>query len=280
MYTIIYFFSDTIKILRNFLNGSLDNLYIYFYIINFLFLINQNVFAKDKIILASDYRCPYVCELETDSPGYLVELTKNVFQIYNIAVEYKIMPWSDAIAAVESQEIDGIMGITNTDGKDLLIPHEPQAYSTIGVFGKDEIDYTYDNPSSLIGKKIAIVLDYELNNDSIDHYITTNYLKDPWAFNIESGRNAAMDALDSIADNAADLYIGDQNIVESYLKKSNFKIQIKNCGKITDDPIPIYIAFAGSKSNSKKYITMLEEGMASIKSTGQLRSLKEKYNIK
>ena len=76
--------------------------------------------AKEKIILAADYWCPYNCDPEDKNPGYLVELAQKAFEIYDIDVEYRLMPWSEGLLAVKEGRINGVIGFDNED-HDLLV---------------------------------------------------------------------------------------------------------------------------------------------------------------
>lgn len=244
-----------------------------------LIITNKAIADAPTIILASDYRCPYSCDPHDQNPGYLVEIAQKIFNIYGIRVEYKLMPWSDALKAVEDGEIDGIIGINDIEGRDLLIPHVPQAFSVTSVFARIDTDWIYDEPESLIGKKIAMVQDYNINNPAIQQYITTNYLRDPWSFIVESGVNAVVDSVNTVVDKTSDIYIGCQEVVNYYLNLNNIAKQIKNCGQVTQHSIPLYIAFSASSPKAEEYIKMLEEGMTSIQAIGDLANLKNKYQI-
>jgi polar amino acid transport system substrate-binding protein len=235
---------------------------------------------QPKIVIASDYRCPYICS-EQEKPGYLVELSRKIFEIYGIRVESKIMPWSDALTAAEKGEVDGVMGISDVEGRDLVLPNSPQAYVSINAFARSDMEWYYDSPDSLSGKRLAIVLDYYLNHPPIQQYITDHFLRNPWDFTVESGENAVVDSINSVIDKTSDVYIGYKDVVMRYLDEDhNNRMQVKECGLISEVPVPIYIAFGGENPNASKYLKMLEDGMSSIESIGALKDIKSKYNIK
>ena len=268
-----------IELLHNLTLSSYARTLVIICIVVFITPINRATAEMPTITLASDHRCPYSCNPNDQNPGYLVEMAQKIFEIYGIKVEYKLMPWADALKAVEEGKIDGVIGINDIGGRDLITPTTPQALTVNSVFTRVGADWVYDEPESLAGKKIAMVLDYDIKNASIQQYITTNYLRDPWSFVIESGINAVADSINSVIDKTSDVYIGCQEVVNHYLDSNNLNSKIKNCGKIEENSVPIYIAFSASSAKAAEYIKMLEDGMISIDTIGDLTNLKTKYQI-
>ncbi|WPY01418.1 Putative ABC transporter substrate-binding protein [Candidatus Trichorickettsia mobilis] len=268
-----------IEFLYNLILSSYTKALFIICIVVFIIPINRAIAEMPTIILASDNRCPYSCNPQDPNPGYLVEMAQKIFEIYGIKVEYKLMPWADALKAVEEGKIDGVIGINDIGGRDLITSTTPQALTVNSVFTRVGTDWVYDEPESLAGKKIAMVLDYDIHNASIQQYITTNYLRDPWSFVVESGIDAVADSINSIVDKTSDVYIGCQEVVNYYLDSNNLNSKIKNCGKIEENSVPIYIAFSASSAKAAEYIKMLEDGMISIDTIGDLTSLKNKYQI-
>ena len=59
--------------------------------------------------------------------------------IYKIDVEYFMTPWSDAIDLVEKGEVDGIVGISSVNGKNLIITRLPLEFSMTDAFTRNDI---------------------------------------------------------------------------------------------------------------------------------------------
>jgi polar amino acid transport system substrate-binding protein len=234
--------------------------------------------SKEKIILAADYWCPYNCDPKDKNPGYLVELAQKAFEVYGIDVEYRLMPWSDALQAAKEGEINGVIGFSHQES-DLLIPQIPQAYSIISTFTTKDNNWVYDDIQSLNNHKITLIQDYNLGN-VMRQYFTTNYPLNPELFFLEAGDYAIANAVNNLLEKKAEIYVEDEKVVNFYIINNNLSSYIKNAGRMNeDDSSPIFIAFSPKFKRSEAYIKMLEEGTKSLNATGDLSHLQRKYEV-
>lgn len=233
---------------------------------------------RKSLVIAGDYWCPYNCNPESVRPGFLVELAKRALYIYGIDVEYRMIPWSQALEEVSDGKVDGIIGISNPKGKKLLSTELPLDYSSSSAFTRVDTDWTYDGISSLRGKKIGVIMDYKID-ESINQYIGSNYTVNPGMFVIEDGANAVIDSIANLIDKETDVYIEDERVIQYYSQETGLAKSIRNAGKMTKEKLPVYIAFSADIPNIKKYISYLEEGIASLKATGEYDELRAKYNM-
>jgi len=239
---------------------------------------NYSFAAREKIVLAADYWCPYNCHPEDEKPGFLVELATKVFSIYGVEVEYRLMPWYEALDKAEKGEIDGVIGISQGFTQDLAITSSPQAKSVISAFTRPDTEWVYDGIDSLKGKRASIILDYNLT-DILKQYVSANYSRTPDLFVLEDGENAVIDSINYLVEGNVDVYIEDELVVNYYLNKHNLMPAVKNAGRVDRTPLSLYIAFSKKIENSDKYLEMLENGVSSITATKDIDDLKKKYNI-
>jgi polar amino acid transport system substrate-binding protein len=250
----------------------------------FLVLSFQSLFysfaneGERKLVLAADYRCPYTCDDGDEKSGYLVELAKDIFEIYGIKIEYKQMSWSDALLAAKEGKVDGILGLNSTIGTDFLESSTPQGYINFAVFVRADSTWVYDGVESLYGNKMAVVADYE-TVDVISDYISTHYTRSPEMFLMLDGKNAFTDAIYKVINSEADFLIADEFLMEACMKKSDIVGKLKKVGRVTDSPVPFYIAISNKNKNAKSYIKMIEDGISSLKNIGDMDELKKVYNI-
>ncbi len=252
-----------------------------FILFNILLLINSNANAaldKPKLVIAGDYWCPYNCKPNSEMPGFLVHIFKKAMYIYDIDVEYRMMPWSKALSDLDIGNIDGIIGINNIEQKNLVSSKLPMEYSVSKAFTKIDTNWIYDGPESLRGKRLGIIMDYTAD-DSINNYIGINYTINPDEFVVEDGENAVTESIANILDDKCDIYIEDERVVKYYLNQTGLGKYIRDAGPISSEKLPIYIAFRADIPNVKKYIKYFEDGLASLKATGEYDDLRLKYNM-
>jgi polar amino acid transport system substrate-binding protein len=245
-------------------------------------LLSYSILGAEKdrktLVLAGDYWCPYNCYPQGPNQGYLVELIRRALDIYNIDVVYKMLPWHEILAKIDSGAIDGVIGISNINNKELVTTRLPLEYSTVVAFTRSDTDWIYDGVSSLKGKKVGLVVEYRLD-ESLNNYWGTYYVKNPGGFALEDDENAVIDSIGNLIGGHSDVYFEDQRVVEAYISKTGLTPYIRNAGKVSDNKVPIYVAFSNKIHNINEYINYLEEGIASLKATGEYDDLRQKYHM-
>lgn len=231
-----------------------------------------------KLVLAGDYWCPYNCHPDDDNPGYLVELLQRALYIYRIDVEYRIMPWSDALRLAELGEIDGVFGISSVNGRKLVTTRLPLEYSSTHAFTRNETEWVYDGVNSLRGRKVGIIMDY-IVDEKINHYIGINYPINTSGFLMQEGENAVIESIADLIDGDTDVYLEDKRVVNRYVNENGLDIYIRDAGSVSTEKLPVYIAFSQELPLVKRYLEYFTEGMASIKATGELEDLRRKYKM-
>jgi polar amino acid transport system substrate-binding protein len=188
------------------------------------------------------------------------------------------MPWNEALIQMENGKIDGLIGISNAKGKELLTTKLPLEYSIISAFTTNDTKWVYDGPKSLRGKKIGMIMDYEMGED-ISNYLSINYAKSTGSFLIEDGELAVSQSIKNLIENKSDVYIEDRRVVKDYLMKNGLEDKIRDSGRIYNTELPIYVAFYKKIPNINRYVKNLENGIASLKATGEYEDLREKYQM-
>lgn len=252
-----------------------------FFLLIVLLTLNISVYAaidKPKLIIAGDYWCPYNCKPGSKKPGFLVDIFTRAMQIYDIEIEYIMMPWSKALEELDKGNIHGIIGINNIRNKKLVASKLPLEHSTTRAYIKKDINWIYDGPNSLRGKKLGIIMDYNVD-DAINNYFGINYPLNPGDFVVEEGENAVVESIANILEDKCDVYIEDERVVKYYLQTTGFEDYIKDAGVISSRKLPIYVAFSANIPNIQKYIQYFEKGLASLKATGEYDEFRLKYNM-
>ncbi|MDC0864491.1 transporter substrate-binding domain-containing protein [Rickettsiaceae bacterium] len=232
---------------------------------------------RKKLIIAGDYWCPYNCLPNSKSPGYAVELTREALDMYNIDVEYQMMPWYQATAMLKKGKIDGVIGVS--DPNDAMLTTEfPFGYSVINAFTRSDSNWIYDGIDSLKNKKLGIIADYVVD-EFIAHYFGIYYVRNPDKFVVEMGASAVAASVKNLINGKSDIYIEDKLVAEHYINKNNLSELIRNAGAVGYKKKPLYIAFSSNTPNIKQYIQYLEDGISSLKVTGEYDDLRAKYQM-
>jgi len=233
---------------------------------------------RRSLVLAGDYWCPYNCLPDSKLPGYLIELIRRALYIYRIDIEYRMMSWSEAINLAEKGKIDGIVGISNVKGRNLITTKLPLEYSLTDAFTRNDTEWVYDGLHSLRGRRVGIILDYVID-EAINNYVGINYPINPGAFSVQEGKNAVIESIADLIDGESDVYLEDSRVVKRYITENGLDPYIRNAGHVGKTRLPVYIAFSKKLPHVKKYVKYFTEGLASLKATGEYDDLRTKYNM-
>lgn len=246
-------------------------IYLFFYPIAFA--------EKPKIVLVGDYWCPYNCAPGSDRPGFLVELITKALSLYDIEVEYRLLPWYQAVLAIENGSVDGIIGISSIEGKPLITTKIPLEYSENVAYTRAGVSWVYDGLNSLQGKKITFIMDYIIDEE-INNFIGMNYTQNARLFDVQESESAVIESIANLISGDSDVYIEDKRVVEDYIKHNSVGQYIREAGMVSSKKLPIYIAFSNKIDKHKEYVSFFEQGISSLKATKEYDELKKKYDIK
>ena len=249
---------------------------IFIFIISLLYQIN-NACAKEKIVLASDIWCPYICTPNSDFPGYMVEMARDIFAEFDIEVEVKITSWHKALKDAKNGKINGVLGAMKSDAYDFIFPETHQALDVTKCYIRGDEDWKYKDLTSLDGKKIGLILNYEYPYE-LSQYVIKQYRKNPKLFEIATGEEAVDHSVDNLISGKIDVYIENHHVMEMYLANKKH-LEIKEVGTVSTTPEKLYIAFSPKNATSYDYVQFLNRGMADYKNSGKLLKLYQKYGI-
>ncbi len=234
--------------------------------------------SKKIITIAADYRCPYNCDDEGENPGFIIELLRRSLHIYGIEIEYKLMPWYAALESLDSGEIEGVVGFIPNQGKNLIRTSIPLENSSLSAFTRNDTSWVFDGINSLNSKKLGLVMDYHLS-DNINSYIAMNFPSNPGSFKVEDEQGALVESIANLIDGDSDVYIDDKRVVNYYLYNNGLDSYVRDAGCVSKEDIPIHLYVDADFPQSRLLVKRIEEGIASLKATGEYKDLRHKYSM-
>lgn len=241
----------------------------------FLFSIMVSSAGADTIKMVSDTWCPYACSPQSDRPGYMVEIAREIFAKHGHSVDYNLMNWARALAEVKSGKNDAILGASRAEIEGFVIPQLPAGALVNFFWVLKDNPWVYQNAKSLKSKSFGVINDYSYGA-AIDEAIKNKNpaMKrmtgdEPLLRMIQMTENKR---LDGFVENPLVLYYTLNKLKKSAAK---FKIASKN---LADDP-DLFIAFSPANPKSKDYARILEEGLVELRESGRLKKILDKYGI-
>jgi polar amino acid transport system substrate-binding protein len=113
----------------------------------------------ESISIRADEWCPYNCAPDSDAPGFMIEIAKEVFEPMGHTIEYKTLNWSRAIVETRKSKYVAIVGASMGDAEDFVFPASALGQSSNSLYVVQSDDWTYTGLDSVKGRKVGIIQD-------------------------------------------------------------------------------------------------------------------------
>lgn len=217
-----------------------------------------------SVITASDY-APFEF---TDNTGKLVgidiEILEAIAKDQGFEIEYKLMPFSSGLQALESNQADGMiaaMGITD-ERKNSFDFSDP--YFEVGSKFAVKKNSDVEKLEDLKGKSVATKIGSQ-------GYDIANRLKDQYGFNIVTFEDSVNMYQDVIADNS-DAVIEDYPVMAYAAKTGTVDLKL-----IGDEIEKMPLGFAVPKGDNAELLDQFNQGLKNIKESGLYDEILDKY---
>jgi len=238
-----------------------------------LFALSTLAASAESIRLRADTWMPYNGTAKDNPPGFAVELAKEIFEAKGINVDYSTMPWTDALAAGRAGTIDGVIGASPAETEGMIKPEESIGEPRFIIVVLKSNPWKYDI-LALDSVRLGVINGYSYW-DSLDEYIN-NAAHESKIVHF-AGETPLIDAINQLKDGKIDALPENMAV---------FKWTVANMGLSTRDfrivhvhpNEPIYIALAKTATGAR-YAKILDEGIRSLRASGQLEKLLSKYDM-
>lgn len=230
----------------------------------------------DVISFRSDFWCPYVCNPDSETPGYMVEIARTVFEKHGHKVQVKLSNWVRAIKDTRSNRVQGLMGCSVVDAPDFIYPKKSLGIMKNAYFVPKNSTWTYKGRPSLQGMKIGVINGYTYG-DSVDNLIRSRHR----SFIPFSGDRPLEQVIRMMQVGRLDGFI--ENPVVLQYTSGSAKITMENmkvAGWVENHDPALYISFSPNNPKSQEYAEILTRGVEELRRSGELQRILQKYNLK
>ncbi|MFZ4126080.1 MAG: substrate-binding periplasmic protein [Rickettsiales bacterium] len=233
------------------------------------------------ITIAADTWCPYNCNANLDQQGYVVDITKAIFEPKGITVNYEITPWTRAVKQTRKGKYTAIIGATTSEGKGFIFPREMIGFSAYHFYTNAKSHWKFTGSiDSLKLISLGVVEGYSYS-DAIDRYIAS-HKNDRERIQVLSGNNAAAQNIKKLRAKRIDVMIEDPNVVKYTLSTMNTPNTLRDAGAtapIKSDSA-LYLAFSPKHPDAKALAKLFDEGIRTLRKTGKLKKILTRYGMK
>lgn len=229
------------------------------------------------VTLAADPWCPYTCA----ESGFMVEIAREIFKKNRIEVDYRVIPWKEALEKARTGEIDGVIGATHDDAPDFIYPQSVQGLSDTRFWVAEDSEWVYSGVSSLENIVLGVIEDYAYTKE-LNDYIKANTGNDKRIY-AAKGNNALAENISKLTSHKINVIAEDYNVIQNLISNSGKDMRIKSAGSpVKDDSIGtsyLYVAFSPANAKSRRFVTMMDEGMKQLRESGELKKILDIYHV-
>lgn len=221
------------------------------------------------VTLVADEWCPYNCEQESADPGFAVEAALSIFSAAGIEARYIVLDdWDDAIERARAGEFTGIIGAARGDAEDFIFPSEMLAESVSCFFVRAGDTWRYTGDNSLEHRRIGALEAYDYESDAVVENTFGNVIR----------FGGLEDAVEALLNDEVDTIIEDSYVKQLFELRYYLAGQIDNAGCLDGDAV--FIAFSPSHPRAAEFATILSDGIAAMRASGDWADLLVKYGIR
>lgn len=249
----------------------------------FLGIVFSTPLFADQIRISSDEWCPYMCEPNSEKPGYIVEIARIIFSRQGHGLDYTAMPWSRCISYAREGKREALPGATKGEVPDFVFPDESFGISQTHFFVRKGDRWRYSGVDSLKQVNVGIQDDYEYG-ESVDGYFKKN--KGTRKVQVVSGESPIRTNIRKLLKGRIDVVPEDNAVFLNAAKDMGVLDQIQDAGAMTVttrkdlEELKLYLAFSPDNPKSKKYAEILSEGIRQMRKSGELEVILAKYGMK
>ena len=240
-----------------------------------IILVSLPVQAVERVIVVSDRAMPYSGEPWASREGYAVEILRAIFEVRGFVVEYREQPWKRAVADVMAGKADILIGGDRSQVSGFIFPKQSLGRADFCFF-TNLADWQFSGPASLESVKTGYVQGY-----SYPDWFLRDIKSHPERFHALHGTDAFSRMLSMLKEGRVQVIPGPWAVADYYIRKNDLPGHVRFAGCSDGDSRDLYFALSPvNRPRSMLFADILDQGMSSLRNTGQLNHLLIKYGLK
>lgn len=230
------------------------------------------------IHLEGDSWEPYVMDAQADRPGFMVEVVTKALGKAGFSVDFKVIPWTRALADTASGKADGIVGIYFDQAlkKHFIVPEEEAGISVNHLFVLRSSSWVYSGPRSLETQILGTIADYDYGE--LTTYIEDQIKSKSGRVQVVFGNDALQSNLRKLAAGRVTVIIEDALVAVHEARILGYLVLIKSAGTVRPAN-KVGIAFSAKNPQAVEWAQMFDRGMRALRQSGELKSILDKYGV-
>ncbi len=229
---------------------------------------------SETVTFATDPWCPYVCDIQSDKPGILIEATSEILADTPYEPVFLTMNWARSIQNVRAGKINGLLSAYKTDAPDFIFTDPPFMLSAMCFFIPQDNDWHYTGTHSLSTRRIAIMNGYSYGEE-LDAYIANHEQMHSKSLIRVTGVDEKNRRIELIEKKRANTILEDRLVFLNLLKRSSSKVQFKEAGCI--DGTGVHIGLSPNLDSSQPISALVSSRLTTLIETGKMQEIINRY---
>lgn len=238
-----------------------------------LFLaVGTSALADDVIRIRADAWCPVNCEPGASRPGYMIEIARLIAEEADRRLDYRLLPWPRALAAVREGRADCVVGAYPGDAPDFRYAATPWGYDQTAVYAAADAPWEYESLADLRGQRLGVVGGYAYGGD-----LNAFMREHPEHFDSYNANNALRSHLRKLLAGRLTGVIESAAVMGYTLAEMGLEGKVTRIGRI-GDPNPLHIACSPTQDGAG-LPALFEAGFRRLREEGRVAEIRDRYGL-
>ncbi|MDX2074618.1 MAG: transporter substrate-binding domain-containing protein [Alphaproteobacteria bacterium] len=227
------------------------------------------------IIIAADNWCPINCAPPERRLGVGIDLAKAIFEPLGYRIDYRVMPWSQALEQVRAGRVDAVIGASRFDDATLVFPQQSVYTITDNFYVQKGNSWRFQGVHTLKARKLGVIADYGYG-PAITEYIRNNR-QNLQLIQEASGNDALIENIRKLQSRVIDAIVETRPVMEYTIAKMGLEDRIEWAG--SSPQAPVYLAFSPALPASRGLAAQFDAGMRKLVASGAIDGFYRAYGL-
>lgn len=232
-----------------------------------------------EIRIRADEWLPYNGGSNMKPPGYMIEMAKLIAERNGHTIQYRHMPWEDALDGTRQGSFDCVVGAYKSDAEGFAFPARGWGYGDNAFFGFSDNPWRYNGIASLEGVRVGVLEGYSYG-DELDAYIEQHKDNPERIVVVPVVGRAIVKLMANLVSRRIDVFLEDSNVAAYGITQARMEEgRIISLGEASEAE-EVYIACTPADPRGRKYADMFDQGLTQLRASGELAQILAKYGLK
>jgi polar amino acid transport system substrate-binding protein len=242
-------------------------------------LLLSSAALADVIKIRADEWLPYNGGSDMKPPGYMIEMAQRIAERNGHTIQYRHMPWEDALDGTRRGSFDCVVGAYKSDVEGFALPPRGWGYGDNTFFGFADNPWRYKGIASLEGVRVGVLEGYSYGEE-LDAYIAQHKDDPSRVIVVPVVGRAIVKLIANLVSRRIDVFIEDSNVTAYGLTRARVEEgRIVALGQASEAE-EVYIACTPADPRGQRYVQMFDAGLTQLRASGELEQILAKYGLK